>query len=82
MKGSAMTAEAGRTSTMAMAHPATHRRPADGQVDVAPSRRPHSVSPADRRVQIAAAKARVILDQPSGEESPEWIIALSKEKPE
>jgi hypothetical protein len=49
---------------------------------VAPSRRPASVTPADRKVQVAAAKARVTLDRLTGDDTPEWIIALSKEKPE
>lgn len=50
--------------------------------DVAPSTRPASVDPKDRRVQIAAAKARVTLDRLTGDQTAEWIIALSKEKPE
>jgi hypothetical protein len=41
-----------------------------------------SVSPEDRRVQIAAARARITLDRLTGDSTPEWIIALSKEKPE
>jgi hypothetical protein len=49
---------------------------------VAPSRRPASVSPGDRKVQIAAAKARVTLDQRLGVDTPDWIVALSQEKPE
>ncbi len=49
---------------------------------VAPSRRPASVKPEDRRVQIAAAKARITLDRLTGDPTPEWIIALSKEQPE
>lgn len=78
-----MTAQAGRKSTMAMAHPVTHRRPAQSSVDsIAPSRRPASVSPQDRKVQIAAAKARITLDKLTGDVTPDWIIALSKEKPE
>jgi hypothetical protein len=68
---------------MAMAHPATRRRPSQSEIDaIAPSRRPASVSPEDRKVQIAAAKARVTLDKLIGDETPDWIIALSKEKPE
>ncbi|MEJ1193158.1 hypothetical protein [Pseudarthrobacter sp. CCNWLW207] len=46
------------------------------------SRRPASVDPEDRKVQIAAARARVTLDRLTRDETPEWIIALSKESPE
>jgi hypothetical protein len=53
-----------------------------GTEHVIPSRRPASVAPEDRKVQIAAAKARLTLDRLTGDETPEWIIALSKEKPE
>ncbi|MET4144212.1 hypothetical protein ABIB45_001079 [Arthrobacter sp. UYCo732] len=68
---------------MAMAHPTTHRRPSRAETDaIAPSRRPASVDPADRKVQIAAAKARVTLDKLTGDQTEEWIIALSREKPE
>lgn len=49
---------------------------------IAPSRRPDSVDPAERRVQIAAAQARVTLDKLTKEQTAPWIIALSKEKPE
>lgn len=49
---------------------------------VGPSRRPASVKPEDRRVQIAAAKARITLDRLTGDPTLEWIIALSKEQPE
>jgi hypothetical protein len=49
---------------------------------IAPSRRPALVNPADRRVQIAAAKARVTLDKLTGDHTPDWVIALSKETPE
>lgn len=67
----------------AMAHPATRRRPTQTSVDaILPSRRPASVSPQDRKVQIAAAKARITLDKLTGDVTPDWIIALSKEKPE
>lgn len=48
----------------------------------APSRRPSSVSPEDRKVQIAAAQARLVLHDRLGDETPDWIIALSKEQPE
>ncbi|MCZ9884849.1 hypothetical protein [Arthrobacter sp. B2a2-09] len=47
-----------------------------------PSQRPALVSSEDRKVQIAAAKARVLLDQRLGEDTPGWIVALSAEKPE
>ena len=68
---------------MAMAHPATRRRPTQTSVDaIAPSRLPASVSPQDRKVQIAAARARITLDKLTGDVTPDWIIALSKEKPE
>ncbi|GAA4048282.1 hypothetical protein GCM10023063_39660 [Arthrobacter methylotrophus] len=46
---------------------------------VSPSQRPASVSPEDRKVQIAAAKARVTLDKRLGEDTPEWIAALARE---
>ena len=49
---------------------------------LAPSQRPASVSAEDRKVQIAAAKARVLLDRRLGEDTPGWIVALSGEKPE
>ncbi|WP_284753102.1 hypothetical protein [Arthrobacter sp. efr-133-R2A-120] len=49
---------------------------------VVPSQRPASVSAEDRKVQIAAAKARVLLDKRLGEDTPGWIVALSAEKPE
>ncbi|MDQ0032132.1 hypothetical protein [Arthrobacter bambusae] len=55
---------------------------AAGTRAVAPLQRPASVSPEDRKVQIAAAKARVTLDQGLGEDTPGWIVALSREKPE
>lgn len=62
---------------------ATWRKPSHHEAEsIAPSRRPASVSPQDRRVQIAAAKARRTLDRLTGDVTPEWIIALSKEKPE
>ncbi|MGO4582799.1 hypothetical protein AB4Z38_02755 [Arthrobacter sp. 2RAF6] len=67
-----------------MAKPATRRKadhPSENHV-VATSQRPATVSPEDRKVQIAAAKARVTLDKRLGEDTPEWIIALSQEKPE
>ena len=48
---------------------------------LAPSQRPASVSPEDRKVQIAAAKARVVLDQRLGVDTPGWIVALSAENP-
>ncbi|HKU31804.1 MAG TPA: hypothetical protein VJQ60_15060 [Arthrobacter sp.] len=38
--------------------------------------------PEDHRVQVAAAKARVTLDRRLGETTPDWIVALSREKPE
>jgi hypothetical protein len=68
---------------MAMAHPITRRRPSQPSADsIAPSTRPASVSPQDRKVQIAAAKARITLDRLTGDLTPDWIVALSKEKPE
>lgn len=69
---------------MSMAKPATRRNPDHAAVDreVPASRRPASVSREDRRVQIAAAKARVTLDKRLGVETPDWIIALSHEVPE
>lgn len=48
---------------------------------LAPSR-PAPVSSEDRKVQIAAAKARVILDRRLSEDTPGWIVALSRENPE
>jgi hypothetical protein len=62
---------------------ARRRKPSHPETEsIVPSQRPASVSPQDRRVQIAAARARVTLDKLTGDKSPEWIIALSKEKPE
>jgi hypothetical protein len=55
---------------------------ASGTRAVAPSQRPIPVSAEDRKVQIAAARARVTLDQRLGEDTPGWIVALSHEKPE
>lgn len=49
---------------------------------VVPPQRPASVGAEDRKVQIAAAKARVTLDQRLGEDTPGWIVDLSAEKPE
>lgn len=43
---------------------------------------PGPPAPEDHRVQIAAAKARITLDQRLGETTPDWIVALSREKPE
>jgi hypothetical protein len=49
---------------MVMAYRASRRGLTPPSVDsIAPSRRPASVSPEDRRVQIAAAKARITLDK-------------------
>ncbi|MEV8148822.1 hypothetical protein AB0O52_11845 [Arthrobacter sp. NPDC080073] len=48
---------------------------------VGPSQRPALVSPEDRKVQIAAAKARVLLDRRLGVDTPGWIVDLSREKP-
>lgn len=58
-----------------------HKRSPDDS-DVEPSKRPVSVDPADRKVQIAAARARITLDKLTGDQTEEWIVALSKEKPE
>lgn len=44
-----------------------------------PSRR-RSSSSRDRRVQIAAAKARVTLDKRLRVETPKWIVDLANEK--
>ena len=77
-----MTMQTGRGSTMAMAHPETRRRTGNEARTIEPSRRPESVSPQDRRVQIAAAKARVALDSRLGVPTEDWIVALSQEKPE
>ncbi|WP_442543918.1 hypothetical protein ACSBOX_19330 [Arthrobacter sp. KN11-1C] len=49
---------------------------------VVPSQRPAAVDAEDRKVQIAAAKARVTLDQRLGEDTPGWIVALSRENRE
>jgi hypothetical protein len=83
MKRTAKTAQARRKSTMITAHRASRRAftPPSGD-SIAPSRRPASVSPEDRRVQIAAAKARITLDKLTGDVTEEWIVAPSKEKPE
>lgn len=61
---------------------AAHLKRSQLDSEIAPSKRPASVSPADRRVQVAAAKARITLDKLTGDQTEEWIIALSKEKPE
>lgn len=45
----------------------------------APARR-RTTSSRDRRVQIAAAKARVTLDKRLHVETPQWIIDLANEK--
>lgn len=66
-----------------MARQEKHLRPSCAETDeIAPSRRPASVTPEERKVQIAAAKARVTLDKLTGDQTEEWIIALSKEQPE
>lgn len=68
---------------MAMAHATDHRRSSRADTDaIQPSRRPASVDPAQRKVQIAAAQARVTLDKLTHDVTPDWIIALSKEQPE
>lgn len=68
---------------MAFASRLTRRRQAKSGLDlIAPSTRPASVSPQDRKIQIAAAKARITLDRLTGDVTPDWIIALSKEKEE
>jgi hypothetical protein len=73
---------AGRRSAMAKCR-AEKRRFFDSKTEsVAPSRRPASVTPAGRKVQVAAAKTRMTLDRLTGDDTPEWIIALSTEKPE
>ena len=41
---------------------------------------PASVPWSERKVQVAAAKARITIDRRLGVDTPEWIIALSKEK--
>ncbi|MDQ4501848.1 hypothetical protein [Sinomonas sp. ASV322] len=66
---------------MAVAHDAKHKQ-SRRERQIAPSRRPASVSPEDRRVQIAAARARIEIDKLTGDATPDWIIALSKEQPE
>jgi hypothetical protein len=71
------------------ARPAAVRDPVDAgheashtETDTAqPSRRPESASTADRKVQIAAAKARITLDKLTGDATPQWIISLSEEAP-
>ncbi|WP_369046187.1 hypothetical protein [Sinomonas sp. P10A9] len=60
----------------------TGRKSARTDAGIQPSNRPASVSPEDRRVQIAAAKARITLDERRGLATPDWIVALSLEKPE
>ena len=47
-----------------------------------PSHRPASVSPEDRRVQIAAARLKVVLDERLERQTPDWVLALAAEKPE
>lgn len=59
-----------------------YKDPALADDAVLPSRRPASVRPENRRVQIAAAQARITLDRLIGDSTPEWIIALSREVPE
>ena len=54
----------------------------DRERDIPASRRPATVTPEDRRVQIAAARARIQIDKLTGDTTPDWIIALSKEQPE
>lgn len=49
---------------------------------VRPLTRPACIPPEERRVQIAAAKALITLDQRRGIETPTRIVALSLEKPE
>lgn len=70
-----MTAQAPGSVTMSMAENA----PAPKAGSAGPLRR-RSSSSRDRRVQIAAAKARVTLDKRLHVETPKWIIDLANEK--
>ncbi|MEN2744763.1 hypothetical protein [Sinomonas halotolerans] len=45
--------------------------------DEAPERRPGS---SDRRVQIAAARLRVVLDERLNRPTPEWVKRLAEQK--
>ncbi|NVM96086.1 hypothetical protein [Arthrobacter wenxiniae] len=83
MEGTQIKTQADRTMTMTLAHTGTPRKPTQTNMDsIAPSRRPASVTPEDRKVQIAAAKARITLNELTGDVTPDWITALSKEEPE
>ena len=62
-----MTANAARRKAGTSAAPSTQREPGSRH---------------DRRVQIAAAKARVTLDKRLDEETPQWIVDLANEKAE
>jgi hypothetical protein len=70
-----MTAQASRRVTTSM----TEKAPVPKSDGAAPVRR-RSSSSRDRRVQIAAAKARVTLDRRLRVETPKWIIDLANEK--
>ena len=61
--------------------PRTGCRSADPDNVPAAQGRP-SGSRNNRRVQIAAAKARVTLDKRLDEETPQWIVDLANEKAE
>jgi hypothetical protein len=70
-----MAARASKRVTTGM----TEKAPATTSDGTAPVRR-RSSSSRDRRVQIAAAKARVTLDKRLRVETPQWIIDLANEK--
>lgn len=55
-------------------------RAASSKADSPSPARRRTTSSRDRRVQIAAAKARVTLDKRLRVETPQWIIDLANEK--
>lgn len=57
----------------------TEKAPAPPASSPAPARR-RTTSSRDRRVQIAAAKARVTIDKRLHVETPKWIVDLANEK--
>lgn len=69
-----MTVQASRSVTTSMTEKAAASKSSPGPV------RRRSSSSRDRRVQIAAAKAKVTLDRRLRDETPQWIVDLANEK--
>ena len=60
-----------------MSHEGAHVTPKHAGVSRLPVRRPGA---SDRRVQIAAAKLRVALDERLNRETPDWVKRLAEQR--